>query len=341
MALGLLKNGEESTVSEQLPEHAANTLDSERLGQVPADGGEQDMQRVRIDCAYDGTWFSGWAAQPNLVTVQGVLEDALELVLRSYHRVTVAGRTDAGVHAKAQTVHLDIAAETWQKLSGNDGLRDPAEALKRKVSGALKRTLAQAEQALGIPGRMRGLLQGALVIHRVQVVPREFDARFSATGRRYTYRILDGQGDSPDPIRRAYAWGISERLNLKDLNRAARELVGLRDFLSFCKPREGATTIRELRRIELVRHADGDIEVTVEADAFCHHMVRSLVGALVLYGTGQRTIEWLRERVKNPQRDASLVLAPAHGLALAEIYYPEAEEYALQARAARAMRQAP
>lgn len=185
---------------------------------------------------------------------------------------------------------------------------------------------------------MRGLLQGSLVLHQVQPVPQDFDARFSATGRRYTYRILDGQGSSPDPLRRAYAWCIPESLDLEDLNKAAHELTGLHDFLSFCKPREGATTIRELRRIYLTRHDDGVIEATVEADAFCHHMVRSLIGALVLYGTGKRTQTWLRERLENPQRDASLIMAPPHGLALAHIDYPAPEEYGLQARATRAMR---
>lgn len=318
------------------PQASQINLDSQPSS---GDGDVLGTQRVRIDCAYDGTWFSGWARQPNLVTVQGVLEDALELVLRTHHRVTVAGRTDAGVHAQAQTIHLDIATETWQKLTGRDGLADPAESLKRKVSGALKRTLAQAEHTLGIPERMRGLLQGSLVLHQVQPVPQDFDARFSATGRRYTYRILDGQGSSPDPLHRAYTWCIPESLDLEDLNKAAHELTGLHDFLSFCKPREGATTIRELRHIYLTRHDDGVIEATVEADAFCHHMVRSLIGALVLYGTGKRTQTWLRERLENPQRDASLIMAPPHGLALAHIDYPAPEEYGLQARATRAMRQ--
>ena len=117
------------------PQASQINLDSQPSS---GDGDVLGTQRVRIDCAYDGTWFSGWARQPNLVTVQGVLEDALELVLRTHHRVTVAGRTDAGVHAQAQTIHLDIATETWQKLTGRDGLADPAESLKRKVSGDRK-----------------------------------------------------------------------------------------------------------------------------------------------------------------------------------------------------------
>ena len=207
-------------LQEPVPQASQINLDSQPSS---GDGDVLGTQRVRIDCAYDGTWFSGWARQPNL--------DALELVLRAHHRVTVAGRTDAGVHAQAQTIHLDIAAETWQKLTGRDGLADPAESLKRKVSGALKRTLAQAEHTLGIPERMRGLLQGSLVLHQVQPVPQDFDARFSATGRRYMYRILDGQGSSPDPLRRAYAWCIPESLDLEDLNKAAHELTGLHDFL--------------------------------------------------------------------------------------------------------------
>ena len=148
--------------------------------------------RVRIDCAYDGSLFSGWAAQPNLVTVQGVIENALELILRAPHRVVVAGRTDAGVHAEAQTLHCDLNDEDWTRLQGRTGEDDPTAALGRRLTGALQRCLYDAEEQLNLPKNVRGILQGAIQIHRVSEVSFEFDARFSATGRRYVYRIADG-----------------------------------------------------------------------------------------------------------------------------------------------------
>lgn len=295
-------------------------------------------RRVRIDLAYDGSFFSGWAAQPHLVTVQGMLEDALELVLRTRHRVTVAGRTDAGVHAEAQTVHLDIAESTWARLTGGGISAEPAHILHRRLAGALRRTLRQAEATLNLPKSLHGVLQGAVRIDRVVSVPNDFDARFSAIGRRYVYRIDDGQPGGAHPLRRAFTWAVAEKLDCDELNTVAAELVGLRDFLSFCKPREGASTIRHLHQLYCARTTLGVIEVRVIADAFCHHMVRSLVGALVLYGTGQRTIGWLRELITEPRRDASLVLAPAQGLSLAEIYYPDATQYAVQAVRARSRR---
>lgn len=295
--------------------------------------------RVRIDCAYDGSLFNGWAAQPGLVTVQGVLEEALELILRAPHRVTVAGRTDAGVHAEAQTVHCDLTDTDWRRLQGRNGDDDPARALSRRLRGALQRCLYTAEERMGLPKNVRGILQGAIQIHSVEEVSFDFDARFSATGRRYVYRIADGAVEGVNPLHRSYTWAIPERLDCTHLNEVATQLLGLRDFLSFCKPREGATTIRELRELSLTRTENGIIEVRVIADAFCHHMVRSLVGALVLYGTGKRDATWLTERIENPGREASLTLAPPHALALAEIYYPASELYGAQAERARSRRE--
>ena len=127
--------------------------------------------RVRIDCAYDGSLFSGWATQPHLVTVQGVLESALELILRSPHRVVVAGRTDAGVHAEAQTVHCDLTEADWDRLKGRTGDDDPAPALARRLQGSLRRCLYDAEERLGLPKTLTGILQGAVQVHSVAEVP--------------------------------------------------------------------------------------------------------------------------------------------------------------------------
>lgn len=148
--------------------------------------------RVRIDCAYDGSLFSGWAAQPHLVTVQGVLESALELILRSPHRVVVAGRTDAGVHAEAQTVHCDLTEADWDRLKGRTGDDDPAPALARRLQGALRRCLYDAEEHLGLPKNLAGILQGAIQVHSVSEVPFEFDARFQPRAAATCTALLTG-----------------------------------------------------------------------------------------------------------------------------------------------------
>lgn len=299
---------------------------------------DQLYQRVKIDLAYDGAVFSGWAKQPGLITVQGCLEDALALILRIPVQVTVAGRTDAGVHASAQTVHCDIPIERWQKVPGRSNRR-PAQALETRLRGALSRVLADAEVHLHLPKTMQGMMQGSISIHRVEEVSADFDARFSALRRRYEYLIADNSLRTSVPTHRHSAWQVEHLLNLDTMNTAAQRLLGLNDFLSFCKPRLGATTIRNLCALEFVRRDDGMIAARIEADAFCHNMVRSLIGSLVLLGAGERSYEWLEKRMENPARDASVKLAPACGLSLAEIYYPHARDYAAQAELTRAVRE--
>lgn len=294
--------------------------------------------RVRLDLAYDGGPFAGWAKQPGLITVQGVLEEALTLIFRRPVYTTVAGRTDAGVHALHQVVHFDVAQDAWERLPGRS--QDaPASALRRKLRGALSRALADTESALGIPSRLQGYMQRAITVSSCQEVPADFDARFSALERSYRYLLEDGQEENgSNPLNRQIAWHINPVLDIDLMNRAAQNLLGLNDFLSFCKPREGSTTIRELRELRFERRADGLIEASIRADAFCHNMVRTLIASLVMVGEGKKDEAWLISRIEEPVRDSQVRLAAPRGLALASITYPEASGYAAQSEKARNLR---
>ncbi|WP_197273514.1 MULTISPECIES: tRNA pseudouridine synthase A [Micrococcaceae] len=279
--------------------------------------------RIRLDLSYDGGPFSGWALQPGRRTVQGVLEESLALLLRRPVRVTVAGRTDAGVHARGQVVHLDLREEEWRGLPRGHEL-DPAVALLRRIRGALSRIL--------------GDLSGAVEVHSVDLALPGFDARFSALWRRYTYRIADGQA-LWDPLGRSYTLWHRNPLDVSALNQGASRLLGLQDFRSYCKPREGATTIRELQRFEFSRGGDGVLVATVQADAFCHNMVRALIGSALYVGEGQHQPGWLYERLMERKRDAKSVLAAPHPLVLAEVAYPSGPELLARAELTRARRE--
>ena len=288
---------------------------------APVSGGGGFL-RIRLDVSYDGGPFSGWALQPGLRTVQGVLEEALQLLLRRPVRVTVAGRTDAGVHARGQVVHLDVTEAEWLGLPRGHEL-DPAVALLRRIRGALNRGL--------------GDLTGAVEVHRASLAPAGFDARFSALWRRYSYRIADGPA-LWDPLGRYSTLWHKNALDVSLLNEGARQLLGLQDFLAFCKPREGATTIRELQRFEFTRAEDGVIVATVQADAFCHNMVRALVGSALYVGEGAEEPGWLHERLLAKKRDARSVLAAPHPLVLEEVAYPSDDELLARAELTRARR---
>ena len=273
--------------------------------------------RLRIDLAYDGTDFSGWATQPTLRTVQGTLEAALATSLRLPQvRVTVAGRTDAGVHARGQVVHLDIDPEDV-RLSAGRSTDPPLEALRR---------------------RLNGILPADLRVHDVVEAPEGFDARFSAVWRRYAYRVAD-HPRLVDPLQRRHVLAWPRPLDLADMNDAAAPLVGLQDFAAFCKRREGATTVRTLLRLDLERDAAGLAVATVVADAFCHNMVRALVGCLLAVGEGRQDPAWASEVLRGRRRDAGVTVVHAHGLTLEEVGYPTGAELAAQADRARATRE--
>ncbi|MFB9430979.1 tRNA pseudouridine(38-40) synthase TruA [Streptoalloteichus tenebrarius] len=264
---------------------------------------ERARLRVRLDLAYDGTDFSGWARQPGRRTVQGELEAALSRLLRTEVALTVAGRTDAGVHASGQTAHADVPA------------------------GAAVDDLAR---------RLNRLLPGDVRVFSVVPAPEGFDARFSAMRRHYEYRVCDAPW-GVDPLSRRHVLGWPRRLDEVAMNAAAALMLGEHDFVAFCRRREGATTVRELQRFEWVR--DGDfLTAFVSADAFCHSMVRSLVGASLAVGEGRRPPEWPAALLRTTERANGVTVAPAHGLTLVGVDYPPDAELAARAEATRRLR---
>jgi tRNA pseudouridine38-40 synthase len=262
--------------------------------------------RLRMDLAYDGGGFHGWARQDGLRTVQGELESALATVLRlDRAAVTCAGRTDTGVHARGQVTHVDVEQP-----------QTDLERLRRQLDG---------------------ILADDVRVRRVAQAPPGFDARFSAVWRRYAYRIADGP-ETVDPLVRGHVLAWRRPLDVEAMTTASTRLLGRHDFASFCKRREGATTIRTLLDLSWERDESGLLVATVRADAFCHHMVRSLVGCLVAVGEGRRAPEWAGEVLTATARDSSVTVVPAHGLTLEEVGYPADEELGARADAARRVR---
>jgi tRNA pseudouridine38-40 synthase len=283
--------------------------------------------RVRLDLAYDGIAYSGWAHQPGQRTVEGVLRGALATVLRREVPVVVAGRTDAGVHARGQVVHLDLTEAEWESLTRGRDIA-PETALLRRLNGVLGRE------------------GGAVVLHAVRRVPAGFDARFSALTRTYTYRIAD-RVELRDPLRRHdTAWVNPSRkfqpdgqLDVGLMDAEATSVLGLHDFGSFCRPREHATSIRRLTEFSIRRGTDSVITALITADAFCHHMVRALIGACLDVGEGRRNPGWLMARLAEPAWDERVRLAPPQGLVLERVDYPDEEQLALRAEQTRARRE--
>lgn len=290
--------------------------------------------RIRLDLAYDGTPFAGWARQPGRETVQGCLEEAVELVVRTPVRLVVAGRTDAGVHARGQAAHLDLDDEQARRAFGGRQV-EQHDGFQRRLAGALSRVLGSGRRQRGLPE-----IPGAIVVRQARPAPAGFDARFSADARRYTYRIDDGAAGH-DPLSRCSTWWLREALEVPAMQEAVSELPGLHDFLSFCRPRPGATTVRELQEISIRRTETGLVEVHLQADAFCHNMVRGIVGSAVRVGRGERPVEWLRRRLEQRSRSSDMLLAPPQGLVLEEVLYPATERLARRAQLTRARRGAP
>lgn len=272
--------------------------------------------RLRIDLAYDGTGFHGWARQPGLRTVQGAVEEALDTILRTTGTaLTVAGRTDTGVHARGQVAHVDVDQESLAQAGGRS-TAPPAETLTRRLNGVLDPDV-----------RIRG----------VSEAPDGFDARFSAIWRRYAYRVADDAA-AVDPLTRGHVLAWPRPLDTDAMNAASTALLGEQDFAAFCRKREGATTIRTLIDLHWERERSGLAVATVRADAFCHTMVRSLVGCLLAVGEGRRDPQWAAQVLAARQRDPAVTVVHAHGLTLEEIGYPPDDELASRARDARRMR---
>lgn len=288
-------------------------------------GGSQATQRVRLDCAYRGTHFRGWAKQPELRTVQGVIEAALELVFREPIELTVAGRTDAGVHASAQTAHFDISLEKLLTSAKQSSVEEALPALLRRLNKLIRRPRENEN-----PGG-----EADLLIHQLTPVSNDFDARFAALRRHYVYRLA-GKSQR-NPLYGETVWWVEADLDLSRMREAAAQLLGEYDFLSFCKPRVGATTVRAVEQIEL-REAETGLEIHLSADAFCHSMVRSIVGSLVEVGRGKQSVDWIKMLRDNPCRSHAAPLAPAHGLTLRAVDYPPAAQWAAQQHLTRRTR---
>lgn len=279
--------------------------------------------RLRFDVSYDGTDFHGWAKQPGLRTVQGEIESALNQLTRTddVAQLTVGGRTDAGVHARGQVAHVDVsdgAVRRWLRNEYDARQLDLA-LMKRRLNGVLHRTASDAH------------------IQQIAVVTDEFDARFSALWRRYEYRVADSNAFL-DPLVRRFTVQVGQRLDAELLNRASASLLGLRDFTTFCKAREGATSVRTLQKFEWVRDAPGVYVGSIQADAFCHSMVRALVGAVTAVAAGTFSIDELAALADARERTSRFAVMPAHGLSLEEIAYPDASEWGERAEVTRARR---
>jgi tRNA pseudouridine38-40 synthase len=265
--------------------------------------------RIRIDLSYDGTGFSGWAGQPGRRTVEGVLAETLGHVLRlpAPPRLTVAGRTDTGVHARGQVAHSDLPDAVWAAY---------ADVARRRLARAL-------------PPDIR--------VRAIGPAPDGFDARFSALWRRYSYRVCDDPATA-DPLRRHETLWHTRGLDLAAMNAAAGTLTGEHDFAAFCRRREGATTVRALRRLDWRRDDDGVAVACVVADAFCHNMVRALVGALLAVGDGSRPPSWPSAVLAAAVRDPAVRVVPPHGLCLEEVRYPAPGQLAARAAFTRRVR---
>jgi len=270
------------------------------------------MTRFRLDLAYDGTCFHGWAAQPEQRTVQGVLQDAINEALalaghQMLQQVTVAGRTDAGVHARGQVAHLDAEVE-----------------------------LADAPK---LAAQLARLLPDDIVLYALTPALPGFDARFAAISRTYCYRLCDAESRG-DPMQRHVVTSVPYQLDVAVMHAAAQSLLGLRDFAPFCRAKEGGTTIRELQRFDVARcdDASGTIECWLRADAFAQAMVRSLVGAVTAVGSRQRDSTWLAGVAGASQRANDVTVMPAKGLTLEVVEYPPDDQLATRAAQARQLR---
>lgn len=277
--------------------------------------------RIRLDIAYDGTDFHGWATQkdPHLRTVQGVVEDALSRILRTPIMLTVAGRTDAGVHASGQVAHFDV---------------DPAAFNQRSIDGQPERLVR----------RLARFLPADIRISTVTEVPETFDARFAALRRYYSYRVTTADaGPLPTRVRDTAHW--RKPVDIQAMQQAANLLVGLHDFAAFCKARPNATTVRDLQLFQwddISTEQEPELyEATVVADAFCWSMVRSLVGASLIVGEGKQEPDLMRHLLGLGKRASIIPVAPARGLTLTKVDYPDPADYAARAAVARDRRVLP
>ena len=280
----------------------------------PVDLNVGGFTRLRIDFGYDGTDFFGWSKQPELRTIQGAFLEALTLIFGDSgidFSLRVAGRTDAGVHALNQVAHFDLSQTQLARL-GRETIDDIAYKLNR-------------------------LLPNDIRVTAVGVAPEGFDARFSAINRRYRYRLADNLAFK-NPLETRFTLDVAGQLDIDAMTEAGGHLLGLHDFASFCKPREGSTTIRELQEITVSRGVGEVVEIEIQADAFCHNMVRSIVGALIAVGQGRATPARVKQLLEQTNREGSYKVVSPHGLSLLKIGYPADDQLAAQAEKAQNLR---
>lgn len=258
---------------------------------------------MRLGIAYDGRDFCGWAKQREQRSVQGELERVLTHLHKQQVELTCAGRTDAGVHARGQVAHCDVT---------------------------------NADPNIDV-GRVNRALPDDIRVSKIEQVSPDFDARFSALWRRYSYRVCD-RPEGPDPLTRHMTLEHPRPLNIDWMNEAAQALIGEHDFASYCKLRPNATTIREVLELRWERDANGDAVMHVKADAFCHSMVRSIVGALVPVGDGRKPIGFPKEALTKASRDAGVVVMSPHALVMEEVGYPSDRDLAGRQRETRTVR---
>jgi tRNA pseudouridine38-40 synthase len=259
---------------------------------------------LRLDLSYDGTAFHGWAVQTELRTVQGELMRVLSMLTREHIEIYCAGRTDAGVHARGQVAHLDVTQAQW------DALEDA--------------------------GRVNRALPDDIRIHRMDRAPQGFDARFAAIWRRYTYRVCD-HSTRMNPLLRHQTLAFHHRLDIDAMNEAAQGLLGLHDFAAYCKPRDYSSTVRQVQSLAWHRE-DASCVMTIQADAFCHSMVRSIVGAMLPVGDGRKPVSWPAQVLAGGERNVGVTVMPPHPLVLEEVGYPADDELAARQRITRDLR---
>lgn len=273
--------------------------------------------RLRLDLAYDGTEFAGWAVQEGQRTVAGTLQEALATVFRSPLRLVVAGRTDAGVHAEKQVAHVDV----------------PTAALHH---GYPRSPRPGQPEFLPLVRRLARFLPPDVRVRSISRAPAGFDARFAALRRHYCYRLSTAPyGVDPQQARYVTAW--PRDLDVDAMNAACAPLHGLHDFAAFCRHRPGATTIRDLQEFTWSR-ADHRVSARVVADAFCWNMVRSLVGAVLAVGEGRRDGAWLAGLLTVTSRSSDFAAAPARGLTLVGVDYPPDDQLAARTVVTRDVR---
>ena len=258
---------------------------------------ESGFRRLRIDIAYDGTRFSGWATQPGRRTMQDLVEEAIARISRTNIESIVAGRTDAGVHATGQVIHVDV----------------PDAMFDRELN------------YLDLRFKLNRILDEDIRINQITIAPPAFHARFSALRRYYEYRILDENKVIP-PLARFNTESWYRPLDVDVMNQASALLLGTHDYAAFCKFREGATTIRTLETYSWRRDNQGVLIADVVADAFCYSMVRNLVGAIVCVADGRKDASWISTLLENKERVSDSLVFPARGLSLYKVDYPDDAE---------------